>query len=91
MKAFITLLLAVLLFTACERHSRSGQRVPTSNLTIKVKVMDTYPERVMNDVGLIQYKSKVIKVDSTVCFILTNNQFNNGDIVLIKTSEIMKN
>lgn len=91
MKTFITLLLAVILFTACERHSRSGQKVPPINLTIKVRVMDTYPERIMDDTGLWRYKSKVIKDDKTVCFILTNNQFDNGDIIVIKVSEILTN
>lgn len=84
-------IMAITFFTSCER--KSG-KLPASKPETEVIVIikDTYPEPILIDTGLTMYKTKcLVEKDSTVVFILTHNQFDNGDRVVVKITEILKN
>lgn len=85
----------IIVMMSCESQSgkrhRDAQRVLNNINTITVTVIDTYPEKVMLPTGIEMFKTKVIKADSSVCFILTINQFNNNDKLAIKSDQVLKN
>jgi uncharacterized protein YcfL len=95
MKKLLFLMIIIVAMISCE--SKSGQRhrdaqgVLNNSNTIAVIVVDTYPEKVMLPTGIEMFKTKVRKADSSVCFILTINQFDNNDILVIKPEQILKN
>ena len=75
--------------TSCERKSGN---LPVKETTVTVIIKDTYPEKILTDTGLFMYKTKcIVEKDSTTVFILTHNQFDNGDRVIIKKTDILKN
>lgn len=85
----------IIVMMSCESKSgqrhRDAQRVLNSINTITVTVIDTYPEKVMLPTGIEMFKTKIRKADSSVCFVLTINQFDNNDILVIKSEQILNN
>lgn len=88
-------MIIIVAMVSCEsqsgRRHRDAQGVLSNNSTIAVTVIDTYPEKVMLPTGITMFKTKVIKSDSSVCFILTINEFDNNDVLVIKPEQILKN
>lgn len=84
MKKLLTLLLAVVLFTACERKSGRGQIPQSSQNKEKVVIL----ERVgIGTVGPI-YSVKVLK-DGTKARFQANYPCENNDTILVDPKRIM--
>lgn len=90
---FISLILiGIMILTSCERKSGKLPEPSLNSTTVTVIIKDTYPEKILTDTGLFMYKTKcIVEKDSTTVFILTHNQFDNGDRVIIKKTDILKN
>lgn len=95
MKSLFLLMIIIVAIISCESQSgkrhRDAQQVLKNDANIAVMVIDTYPEKVMTETGIEMYKTKVKKADSSVCFVLTINQFDTNDILVIKANQILKN
>jgi len=92
MKNIIILLLAVIMFTACERKSGKldsiNKKIEYNELT-KIKIIGlsstTYVE------GIKLYEHKAIKLDSSIVYVRLNHVFNYGEVLVVKQYQIVTN
>ena len=93
MKKLLIILFAITLLIACER--KSGRILPPEDTKYKVEIIGLSEAVIDSTTGLKLYKHKVRKYDEhspvkgESSYVLLNNVFDYGDIIIVRKSQLL--